>query len=347
MYTKKIVLAVALIIMIGLAGFSYYIYQTIFGPNTAFVEAEKELYISSDATYRDVYFQLKPLLKNPDGFHKVANKKRYSSNVKPGRYIIRQGMNNNEMVNTLRNQNLPVMVSFNNQDFPALLAGRIASQIEADSLALLQAITDEEFLSKQGLNQATALHIYLPNTYEMYWNSSAEEFRERMLKEYNRFWNEKRIQQATQLNLTPNEVITLASIVQKETAKVDERQKVAGVYINRLKRGMKLQADPTVIYALKQKMQNFDTIIKRVLFKDLEIESSYNTYTRTGLPPGLIAMPDVSSIEAVLQAEQHDYLYFTADVENIGYHKFAKTLAQHNQNAAAYHRWMNEQRVYR
>lgn len=334
-------------VLIGLAVFSYYIYQTIFGPNTAFSEPEKELFIKTNATYEEVYFQLKPLLLNPEGFHQVANKKKYTSHVKPGRFILKKGMNNNEIINTLRSQNLPVQVSFNNQDFPTTLAGRIATQIEADSIAILHAITDEEFLTKQGLNQATALHIYLPNTYEMYWNTSAEEFRERMLKEYKRFWNEERVQLAAKQNLTPNEVITLASIVQKETAKEDERPKVAGVYLNRLQRGMKLQADPTVIYAVKQHLQNFDTIIKRVLYKDLEMESPYNTYLYQGLPPGLIAMPDISSIEAVLYAEQHDYLYFTADVEKVGYHKFAKTLAQHNQNAAAYHRWMNEQRVYR
>lgn len=347
MYTKKIILAIALLILVALGGFSYYIYQTIFSPNTNFNEPTKEIFITSDATYRQVYFQLKPLLENPDAFHQVANKKKYSSNIKPGRYILKKGMNNNEIVNTLRSQNLPVQVSFNNQDFPELLAGRIASQIEADSVALLKVITDPIFLTKNNLTKETAIHIYIPNTYEMYWNTLAEDFRARMLKEYQRFWNENRKEKAARLKLTPNEVITLASIVQKETAKVDERPKVAGVYLNRLQRNMKLQADPTVIYALKEKQQNFDTIIKRVLFKDLTIDSPYNTYLYAGLPPGLIAMPDITSIDAVLNAEQHDYLYFTANVEKLGYHKFAKTLAQHNRNAAAYHKWMNEQQVYR
>ncbi len=347
MHFKKILLLVAIVGLVAVAGFSYYIYQTIFGPNTSFSEAEKEVFIKTNDTYRDVYYKLKPLLKNPDGFHKVANKKKYSTNVKPGRYILTKGMNNNELVNTLRSKNLPVQVSFNNQDFPSLLAGRIAEQIEADSLSLLKAITDSDFLKEKNLSEATQLNIYLPNTYEMYWNTSAEEFRERMWKEYNTYWNDSRKQKAEKIGLTPNQVISLAAIVQKETAKVDERPKVAGVYLNRLKRGMKLQADPTVIYALKKTQNNFDTIIKRVLFKDLKIDSPYNTYLNTGLPPGPIAMPDLTSIDAVLNAQNHNYYYFVADLERVGYHKFAKNLAEHNRNAAAYRRWMNSQKVYR
>lgn len=347
MYIKRILLIASIIILIALGGFSYYIYQTIFGPNTAFSEAEKEVLIGSDDTYKEVYFQLKPLLKNPDGFHQVANKKKYSTNVKPGRYLLQKGMNNNELVNTLRSANQPVKVSFNNQDFPELLAGRISAQIEADSLSILKAIKDESFLQKQNLSEANSLDVYLPNTYEMYWNTSAEEFRARMLKEYNQFWNETRKNKAAKLGLSPQQVVSLASIVQKETAKVDERPKVAGVYLNRLQQGMKLQADPTVIYALKKTQNNFDTIIKRVLYKDLEIDSPYNTYKYEGLPPGPIAMPDLNSIEAVLNAEEHDYYYFVADLERVGYHKFAKTLAQHNRNSAVYRQWMNSQKVYR
>jgi UPF0755 protein len=141
--------------------------------------------------------------------------------------------------------------------------------------------------------------------------------------------------------------MSLAAIVQKETAKVEERSKVAGVYLNRLRRGMKLQADPTVIFAIQNQNQDFETPIKRVLYKDLELDSPYNTYKNRGLPPGLIAMPDVSSIDAVLNAESHDYLYFAADTENMGYHKFAKTLAQHNRNARMYQNWVNEQKIYR
>ena len=168
-----------------------------------------------------------------------------------------------------------------------------------------------------------------------------------MLNEYNRFWNDERRTKAKALGLTPNEVVSLASIVHKETAKVDERSRVAGVYLNRIKKNIKLQADPTVIYALKKHTSNFDTVIKRVLYKDLELDSPYNTYKYAGIPPGPITMPDISAIEAVLTPEKHDYYYFVADVENFGYHKFAKNLAQHNRNKAQYIRWINNQNINR
>ena len=168
-----------------------------------------------------------------------------------------------------------------------------------------------------------------------------------MLKEFQRFWNASRVEKAKALKLTPIQVITLASIVQKETAKEDERPKVAGVYINRLRVGMPLQADPTVIFAIKSISGDFDQVIKRVLYKDLELDSPYNTYKYAGLPPGPITMPDISSIDSVLNYEKHDYYYFVADVTNFGYHKFAKNLSQHNRNRDEYLRWINQQGVNR
>ena len=167
------------------------------------------------------------------------------------------------------------------------------------------------------------------------------------MKEYKRFWNEERIAKSKSLGLNSSQIITLASIVHKETAKVDERPRVAGVYLNRLSKGMLLQADPTVIYAIKLQTGNFDTIIKRVLYKDLELDSPYNTYKYAGLPPGPIAMPDISAIDAVLNPEKHDYYYFVANVEDFGYHKFAKTLTQHNRNKEQYVRWINSQKINR
>src|SRR5690554_3395084 len=162
-------------------------------------------------------------------------------------------------------------------------------------------------------------------------------------KEYRSFWNEERRAKAEALNMTIQEVSTLASIVHKETVKIDERPRVAGVYLNRLKRGMLLQADPTVIFANKKHSGDFNQVIKRVLFHHLEVNSPYNTYKFAGIPPGPIAMPDISAIDAVLNPEQHDYLYFCASVERFGYHEFAKTLAQHNVNAAKYQRWVSQQ----
>jgi len=347
MYIKRIVLTIVLAGIVAAGIFSYYIYKTFFLPNTAFQNETAFVLVSSDRSYQEVREQLVPLLKNTESFDKVAQKKGYVANVKPGKYAIKKGMNNNDIVNSLRSNNIPIQVSFNNQETLAHLAGRIAEQIEADSLSLIQKMTDESFFAQNEFNTNNALNMFIPNTYEFYWNSSAETFRERMLTEYNRFWNEQRREKAAQLGLTPHQVMNLAAIVQKETARVDERPRVAGVYLNRLRVGMLLQADPTVIFAIKKQTGDFDTVIKRVLFKDLEIDSPYNTYKYPGIPPGPIAMPDISSIEAVLNPEKHDYFYFVADVSNPGYHLFAKTLTQHNRNRQHYINWINQQGINR
>lgn len=347
MYIRKILLIIALLGLVALGGFSWYIYNVIFSPNTAFSEESVEVFIPTGSTYANAKEILQPYLEDGEEFDLIAQKKGYSNNVKAGRFILRKGMSNNDIINTLRSTNEPVWVTFNNQERLEDLAGRIASQIEADSTELLKMMKDSAFLEGQGFEERNAISMYIPNKYEFFWNTSAEEFRERMKTEYDRFWTEKRQAKAEAIGLTPHEVMILASIVQKETAKVDERPKVAGVYMNRIKKGWKLEADPTVIYALKDRLKNFDTIIKRVLYADLTIDSPYNTYKYRELPPGPITMPDISSIDAVLNYEDHDYFYFVADVENFGYHKFAKTLAQHNANKRAYVRWINEQKINR
>ncbi|WP_203293076.1 endolytic transglycosylase MltG [Luteirhabdus pelagi] len=347
MYIKKILWAVALLGLIAMGAFAWYVYSTVFSPNTTFNNDEAHVYIPTDASFSDVYNELEPLLDDMESFVAVANRKEYPSNIKPGHFILKSGMNNNDIVNTIRSRNIPIQVKFNNQERLEDLAGAISKQIEADSVALLRAMRDTSFLEKQQLTSESALGMYVPNTYEFYWNTTAEGFRDRMQTEYDRFWTETRKQKASELGLSKNGVISLAAIVQKETAKVDERPRVAGVYLNRIKRGMPLQADPTVIYAKKLKEDDFDQVIKRVLYKDLEIDSPYNTYKYTGVPPGPISMPDISSINAVLNAENHEYYYFVADVNNLGYHKFAKTLAQHNQNKAEYVRWINAQGINR
>ena len=347
MYIKKIILVIALLGLVAMAFVSYKIYDLVFAPNTEFDEDQVAIFIGSDDEYADVRKQLDTLLKNIEEFDMVAQKKGYASNIRAGKYILRKGMNNNEIVNALRRGNVPVSVTYNNQERLEDLAGRISRQIEADSVSLLKAMKDTAFLQDNDLDLQNALGMYIPNKYEFFWNTSAEGFRERMLTEYKRFWNEERLAKAEAIGLTPQEVTVIASIVQKETAKVSERPKVAGVYMNRINNGWKLDADPTVIYAIKNKNQNFDTIIKRVLYKDLTLDSPYNTYLYGGLPPGPIFMPDISSIDAVLNYEKHDYFFFVADVENFGYHKFAETLAQHNRNKQEYVRWINQQSIYR
>lgn len=347
MYIKKILLIIVLLGAVGMGVFAFYVYNTAFSGNTAFNNTEAHVYIPTNSTIEDVMKELEPLLADMESFYAVANQKKYSSNIKPGHFIIKKGMTNNDIVNALRSRNIPINVKFNNQERLADLAGHISKQIEADSISLLNAMRDPVFLKEVGLNEETALTLYIPNTYEFYWNSSAETFRNRMKTEYERFWNESRTQKAKKLNLTKTEVMALAAIVQKETAKVAERPRVAGVYINRLKVGMLLQADPTVIYALKRESGDYNQIIKRVLYADLELDSPYNTYKYAGIPPGPITMPDISSIDAVLSPEKHEYYYFVADVTNFGFHKFAKTLRQHNVNKAGYVRWINNQEINR
>ncbi|MFC7358587.1 endolytic transglycosylase MltG [Jejudonia soesokkakensis] len=347
MYLKKILIAVLLLGLVGMAIFSWYVYSAVFAPNTAFNNKEAHVYIPTNASFNNVLEELEPLLKDRSSFVKVATKKEYTSNIKAGHYVITNGMSNNDIVNTIRSRNVPINIKFNNKERLEDLAGHLANQIEPDSITLLNTMRNSEFLTTSGFSEATALGMYIPNTYEVYWNTSAENFRSKMLNEYNRFWTPERNQKAKNIGLTRDQVISLAAIVQKETAKVDERPRVAGVYINRLQSGMPLQADPTVIYAKKRSENNFDQIIKRVLYKDLEINSPYNTYLNIGVPPGPIAMPDITAIDAVLNFEKHEYLYFVADVTNFGYHKFAKTLAQHNRNKAEYVRWINENGVRR
>ncbi len=340
---KKIIVAVLLLGLVGMGIFAYRVYYTFFGKNTSFAGASYEVLIPTGADYKQAFQIIAEAVNDREALHQTAVRKGYVDNVKPGRYILRAGMNNHEIINTVRSRNIPVNVRFNNQERIEDLAGRIASQIETDSLTLLNAMLDEEFLEQEGFTGENALTMYLPNQYEVYWNTSAEGFRSRMLDYYNSYWNEDRRAKAEKLDLTPQEIYTLASIVHKETAKVDERPRVAGVYLNRIERGMKLDADPTVIYANRKLNNDFKLVIKRVLFKHLEADSPYNTYKYAGLPPGPIVTPDLSAIEGVLNAEDHDYLYFVVDMDNFGYHKFAKTHAQHTRNAAAYRRWIARQ----
>ena len=347
MYIKKILLIISLLGVIAGGIFAYYVYQAVFSPNTSFETKTATIYIPSGATYTELIEIVSPVVKDIYSFDRIARRKGYIDNIKAGRYILQKDINNNDIINILRSKNSPIQISFNNQERLENLAGRIGMQIEADSISLLNAFVEESFLETNGFSLETALAMYIPNKYEFFWNTSAEQFRERMSKEYKRFWNDSRVSKAKKIGLTQSEVITIASIVQKETAKVDERPRVAGVYMNRYNNGWKLGADPTVIFAIKKHRNDWDIVIKRVLYKDLELDSPYNTYKYATLPPGPIAMPDISSIDAVLNYEKHEYYFFVANVENFGYHKFAKTLNQHNRNKKQYINWINKQGVRR
>jgi len=347
MYLKKILLTVVLLGLVGMAGFSYYVYQNIFTPNTGFNNPQAHVFIPTGATFKMVQEELSPLLKDMNTFVTVAQRKGYSSNIKAGHFIIKKGSNNNEIINSIRSGNIPVTIKFNNQERLEDLAGHLAKQIELDSASLLDAMLDVDFLKASGFTQDTALGMYIANSYEVYWNTSPKAFCQKMLKEYNAFWNTSRVAKAKAISLSKDQVMALAAIVQKETAMIQERPTVAGLYLNRLKKGMLLQADPTVIFAKKKTENNFKQVIKRVLFKDLKIASPYNTYRYSGVPPGPITMPDVSAIDGVLNYKKHDFYFMVADVENFGYHKFAKTLSAHNRNKKQYVNWINKQGVKR
>jgi UPF0755 protein len=320
---------------------------TFYWDNTSFEADSTAIYIERGWDFESLQDALAPHLKSSTLFAVAAKAKGYSSRVRSGKYEIAKGLSNNEIINRLRQKSDPIRITFNNQERLENLAGRLAQVLESDSLSFLTAMRDPEFLKTRGFTTQTALAMYLPNSYEFFWDVTPAVFCERIHKEYQKFWNTTRKIQAQKQGLTPIEVITLASIVHKEAVHEDERKVVAGVYLNRLRRRMKLQADPTVIYALKERFQNFDTVFKRVLYKDLRIRSPYNTYRVKRLPPGPIAMPDISAIEAVLSPQKHRYLYFVANPDRPGYHLFAASLDGHNRNKRKYVQWLNRKKLYR
>ena len=345
MSIKKIAIAFVFVGLVALAGFSYYIYSVMLVSNTAFNGKEAFIFIRSGATYDEVRSDLEPLLIDINTFDVLAKQKKYTSNIRAGRYRISKGMTNNDIINSIRSQNIPLRVSFNNQHSLPQLAKRISNQIEADSLSLVQAFTDQDFLKEYGFTPETALAMYLPNSYEFFWNTSAEKFRTKILKSYKSFWNAIRTAQAQKIGLSPVEVSILAAIVQEESKQKSEQPRVAGVYMNRLKRGWALQADPTLKFAAYQLPSYKNKVIKRVLNKHKTIKSPYNTYLYKGLPPGLIAMPDLSAMEAVLYYEQHDFFYFAANPQRPGFHNFAKTLSGHNKNARSYQNYLSKKGI--
>jgi UPF0755 protein len=347
MYLKKILLAIALIGLVVCAYFAYFVYNVMLAPNTNFTNNEAYVFISKNDTYNEVREQLIPLLEDIETFDVLAKRKKYVNNVKAGKYRIAKGMNNNDIINSIRSKNIPIKLSFNNQNSIEELAGRIAFQIDADSLSLVKAMKDSTFFKQSGFTDRTALGMYIPNSYEVFWNIDAEGFRDRMLKEYNRFWTDTRMAKANALGLNRDEVMTLASIVYEESKQPSEQPRIAGVYINRLKHKWPLDADPTLKFAAYQLPQYKNTIIKRVLNVHKEINSPYNTYKNIGLPPGLIAMPDISAIDAVLNYEKHDYFFFAADAKKPGFHRFAKTLSEHNKNARQYQQYLSQQGIRR
>lgn len=325
---------------------AYFGYLKYYVPNVT-VKQQKEqsyLYIRTGSSFEQVMSSLEQshYLKDVKSFEWMAVKMNYPEHIKAGKYRIKDGMSNRELIHMLRaGRQTPVEVVFNNERFKRDVVSDISRQLEADSATLLHLLNNHTFLSKYGMNPQTVMSVFIPNTYEFYWNTNAEDFMLRMFKEYKRFWNEDRMSKCQETGLSQTQVSILASIIEEETQKNDEKKIIAGLYINRLHKGMLLQADPTVRFAYG------DFSIKRILNKYKEIDSPYNTYRYLNLPPGPICIPSISSIDAVLNYQRSEYLYFCAREDFSGYHNFARTLEQHNQNAQRYHKALTRSGIMR
>ncbi|MBN2612302.1 MAG: endolytic transglycosylase MltG [Bacteroidales bacterium] len=340
----KIILLLLVIVFffVGLWGIGTY--KKAYVPNVKLIKKEKAIHIPTGSTYEDVLkiFEKEKVLVNIQTFDWAAKRKNYPRHVHPGRYVLKNRMSNNQLINMLRSGlQKPVYVTFNNIRFLEQLALSISKQIEADSASIMALFRNDSFLKEHGFNYYTVKAMFIPDSYEFWWNTDALGFFTRMKKEYEKFWSEERLNKASTIGLSPAEVSTMASIIEEETRKNDEKSRIAGVYINRLEKGIRLQADPTIKYA----MGNFN--VSRILKHQLEVESPFNTYKYAGLPPGPIRIPSIVSIDAVLDYEKHDYLYFCARADFSGYHEFAKSLEQHNRNARLYQRALSRRRIYR
>ena len=312
----------------------FYTYQIFYTPNLQVAKKnDAYLYIPEKANFQTVIDSLKEnkMIEDIISFAFIAKILKYQTNVKPGRYLIKKNMTNLEAIRELRRGvQSPVKYTFNNIRLKKDFCIKTASYFNFEADELYKMLNDSVRTQKYGFDTTNIISMFIPDTYQLYWNTRPEKLLERMHKEYLRFWNKERQQKAQTLGLTPQQVAVLASIIQAETQKNDEKPRIAGVYINRLQKNMPLDADPTLVYALQ------DFTIKRVLDKHKRIDSPYNTYRNKGLPPGPINMPSPKSIDAVLDYEQHKYIFFCAKEDFSGYHNFAENYTDHMKNARLY-----------
>lgn len=343
---KKIIISI-LLIGIGIGAYiGYTMYTRIYMPNVTLTKSKTAyFYIKTGSNFTDVANGLYEggYIKNRTSFEWVSQKKsNFTENIKPGKYLLKEGMSNNELVDLLRSgKQEPVKLSFDHIRTIKELAGKVSREIEADSISIYNLLTDRDFVSKYGLDNKTILTLFIPDTYDFYWNTSAEQMVKKMAQEYKSYWTDERKQKAKAMSLSQSEVSILASIVQSEqSVRADERPRVAGLYINRLKIGMRLQSDPTVIYAVG------DFEIERVTGKHLAIESPYNTYRNSGLPPGPIVLPSIKSLDAVLNHEKHHYIYMCAKEDFSGYHNFAVNFSEHQINARKFQQELNRRNIH-
>ena len=342
--TKKgiiIVLSSLCVLAFILAWFAY---GAIFKSNVKTENVNNDIFIPQKSTVEDVSSLLKKanIINNECTFLFVSKLKRFQMPSKGGKYVIENGWSNNQIINTLRiGSEVPVDLTFNNIRTQSELAARLSQQLRLDSVDIMELFEDYDYIHAMGFDFETVISVFIPNTYHVFWTIEADDLFKRMKREYDAFWTKDRLEKAQKLNLSPIEVITLASIVEEETKKESEKPIVAGVYINRLKRGWKLDADPTVKFAVG------DPTLRRILTKHINVDSPYNTYKYKGLPPGPIRVPNIISIDAVLNYQQHSYMFFCAKPDLSGTHYFAKTLREHNNNARKYHNALNSKRIYK
>ncbi|RKQ50080.1 UPF0755 protein [Roseivirga pacifica] len=344
MKKRKRLLLGMIVFSVLLTSFSFYFYQLFFGVNVLAEKNDTTILIDRDDTFDSLRNRLydEQIIEDALSFSFVSKVLGYQDAIKPGVYLLTKDMNNLEAVRKLRaGDQTPVNITFNNVRLKPELAEKITANTGVSTEEFLALLNNEDYIADFGFNEATVIGMFIPNTYEVYWTISAEALFERMNKEYKAFWNDSRKQKAEAIGLSPAEVSTLASIVQAESIMGDESPTIAGLYINRLNKNILLQADPTVKFALG------DFEIQRVLTADTRVDSPYNTYRYKGLPPGPINLPTISSINAVLNYKKHDYIYMCAKEDFSGYHRFAKTLVEHNKNARLFQQALNRRNIYR
>lgn len=339
---QKTGLVLAVLFVVFMLYYGIVLYKRLFNPNTATFQDKSYFMIPTGSDFRDVVRLLEDggYIKDVKSFEWTAKQMKYPEGIKPGRYKLKSDMGNRELVSLLRSgKQDPVKVVVRNHRTIFELAGSVSKKIEADSASIAFLLQDRYYLEQYGTLPDAVLGMFIPNTYEFFWNTSAEEFLRRMSRESDKFWTDSRKTKCKARGLTEMEVVIMASIVEKETNRNDEKARIAGVYLNRYRKGWKLEADPTLVYATG------DFSIRRVLDVHKEIDSPYNTYLYTGLPPGPICIPSISSIDAVLNAEQHEFMFFCARADFSGYHSFARTYQQHLVNARLFQRELNRRGI--
>ena len=341
---RNISAIILIAVTISVSSFSFYIYQVIYSPNILVGRESAYLKIPTGSGFRDVQKIIaeQKIAGDMLAFSFLAKLMKYDQNVKPGRYRIVPGMSNRQLIHLLRSGNqTPVRITFNNIRLLEELPEKICRDIEIDSGNLRSFIKDPKTSEKYGFDQDNFIGMFIPNTYEVYWDITRDELLDRMKKEYDDFWNSNRLEKCREIGLTSLEVNVLASIVKAECYHKEEAPVIAGLYINRINKNMRLEADPTVVFA------NKDFSIRRVLDKHKEIDSPYNTYKYIGLPPGPINMPEIVYLDAVLNYTKHKYLYMCARDDFSDYHNFTSSYAEHLKNASRYSRALNREKIFK